>query len=72
MYDTFKFILIIHVLGFFAVLIPLVYLGPLADPRSVFALTFNFGGWHDITLATFVGLKGTVAAFLGKTWHDPS
>ncbi|PLB52816.1 amino acid transporter [Aspergillus steynii IBT 23096] len=59
------FILIIHVLGFFAVLIPLVYLGPRADPRAVFTLTFNFGGWHDITLATLVGLKGTVAAFLG-------
>lgn len=65
------FILIVHVLGFFAVLIPLVYLGPRADPRSVFTLTFNFGGWHDITLATFVGLKGTVAAFLGKTGHYP-
>ncbi|KAI9041300.1 amino acid transporter [Aspergillus affinis] len=59
------FILIVHVLGFFAVLIPLVYLGPRADPRSVFTLSFNYGGWHDITLATFIGLKGTVAAFLG-------
>lgn len=62
------FILIVHVLGFFAVLIPLVYLGPRADPRSVFVLSFNYGGWHDITLASFIGLKGTVAAFLGKNY----
>ncbi|PYH79071.1 amino acid transporter [Aspergillus uvarum CBS 121591] len=59
------FIGIVHVLGFFAVLIPIVYLGPKADARSVFVQTFNVGGWRDITLATFVGLKGVVGAFLG-------
>ncbi|KAE8350627.1 amino acid transporter [Aspergillus coremiiformis] len=58
-------ILILHVLGFFAVLIPIVYLGPRADARSVFVLSYNFGGWHDITLSTLIGLKGIVAAFLG-------
>ncbi|PYI24193.1 choline transport protein [Aspergillus violaceofuscus CBS 115571] len=55
------FIGIVHVLGFFAVLIPIVYLGPKADARSVFVQTFNVGGWRDITLATFVGLKGIMA-----------
>ncbi|RAL08248.1 amino acid transporter [Aspergillus homomorphus CBS 101889] len=59
------FIGIVHVLGFFAVLIPIVYLGPKADAKSVFVQTFNLGGWRDITLATFVGLKGIVGAFLG-------
>ncbi|KAE8391712.1 amino acid transporter [Aspergillus alliaceus] len=58
-------ILILHVLGFFAVLIPIIYLGPRADARSVFLLSYNFGGWHDITLSTLIGLKGIVAAFLG-------
>ncbi|RAH67844.1 choline transport protein [Aspergillus aculeatinus CBS 121060] len=61
------FIGIVHVLGFFAVLIPIVYLGPKADARSVFVQTFNVGGWRDITLATFVGLKGIVGAFLGMS-----
>lgn len=60
------FIGIIHVLGFFAFLIPIIYLGPRADARSVFVQTYNFGGWPDVTLATFVGLKGTIAMFLGE------
>ncbi|KUM64155.1 hypothetical protein ACN42_g2936 [Penicillium freii] len=59
------FIGIAHVLGFFAVLIPIIYLGPRADARSVFIQTYNLGGWRDVTLATLVGLKGTVAVFLG-------
>ncbi|PWY87966.1 choline transport protein [Aspergillus sclerotioniger CBS 115572] len=58
-------ILLVHVLGFFAVLIPLVYLGPKASAASVFKTSFDYGGWNDLTLATFVGLKGTVAAFVG-------
>ncbi|CAK47173.1 uncharacterized protein An18g00960 [Aspergillus niger] len=58
-------ILLVHVLGFFAVLVPLVYLGPKADPRSIFTVSFDYGGWGDLTLATFIGLKGTVAAFVG-------
>ncbi|KAJ5707298.1 amino acid transporter [Penicillium malachiteum] len=59
------FIGIVHVLGFFAFLIPIVYLGRRADARSVFVQTFNFGGWSDVTLAAFVGLKGTISMFLG-------
>ncbi|PYH89211.1 amino acid transporter [Aspergillus ellipticus CBS 707.79] len=58
-------ILIIHVLGFFAVLIPIVYLGPRANARSIFLLSYDFGGWNNITLSTFIGLKASVAAFLG-------
>lgn len=62
------FIGIAHVLGFFAVFIPIIYLGPRADARSVFIQTYNLGGWRDVTLATLVGLKGTVAMFLGESW----
>jgi choline transport protein len=59
-------ILILHVLGFFAVLIPLVSLGPRGDAHYIFTTFYNFGGWHDRTLATFIGLKGVVGAFLGR------
>jgi hypothetical protein len=59
-------IVIVHVIGFFAFLIPLLVLGPRADPKSVFDLPFNYGGWTDITLATLIGMKVTVAAFLGN------
>ncbi|RAL17656.1 choline transport protein [Aspergillus homomorphus CBS 101889] len=59
------FLLIAHIFGFFAVLIALVYLGPSAGLRSGFTQTLDYGGWHNIGLATFVGLQGTVVAFMG-------
>lgn len=60
------FILFIHIFGFFAVLIPLLYLGPRSSTQSVWSTSFELGGWDDLTLATFIGMKGAVAAFLGK------
>lgn len=59
------FILIVHIFGFFGVLIPLLYLGPRSSASSVFSTSWEMGGWNDVTLATFIGMKGAVAAFLG-------
>ncbi|KAJ5239321.1 choline transport protein [Penicillium chermesinum] len=59
------FILFIHVFGFFAVLIPVLYLGPRSSTKAVWSTSFELGGWNDITLATFIGMKGAVASFLG-------
>lgn len=42
-------ILILHVLGFFAILIPLVYLSDHND-TSIFTTFVNSGGWYDIIL----------------------
>ncbi|KAI4137931.1 MAG: hypothetical protein LQ341_004905 [Variospora aurantia] len=58
-------ILIIHVLGFFAVLIPLVYMAPHGDAASVFTVFVNQGGWPTTGLSFMVGLTGNVFAFLG-------
>lgn len=58
-------ILIIHVLGFFAVLIPLVYMAPHGDAASVFTVFLNQGGWPTTGLSFMVGLTGNVFAFLG-------
>ena len=60
-------ILIVHILGFFAVLIPLVYMAPHGDASSVFATWLNEGGWSTQGLSFFVGLTGTVFSFLGKS-----
>ncbi|KAL8649564.1 MAG: hypothetical protein Q9210_004328 [Variospora velana] len=57
-------ILIIHVLGFFAVLIPLVYMAPHGDAASVFTVFVNQGGWPTTGLSFMVGLTGNVYAFL--------
>ncbi|KAL9051905.1 MAG: hypothetical protein Q9206_004520 [Seirophora lacunosa] len=58
-------ILIIHVLGFFAVLIPLVYMAPHGDAASVFTVFLNEGGWQTTGLSFMIGLTGNVFAFLG-------
>lgn len=60
-------ILIVHVLGFFAVLIPLVYLSPHGSASSVFQRVLNEGGWPTQGLSFCVGFIGNVATFVGRT-----
>ena len=60
-------ILIIHVLGFFAVMIPLVYMAPHSSAKDVFTLFVNAGGWQTTGLSFFVGIYGNVFSFLGKS-----
>ncbi|MCJ1299474.1 hypothetical protein MMC08_002266 [Hypocenomyce scalaris] len=59
------FILIIHTLGFFAILIPLVYLAPHGSPSFVFGTFINAAGWNSNGLAWFVGLISTNLPFIG-------
>lgn len=58
-------ILILHILGFFAIIIPLTVLGPHAPPSQVFQLFINSGDWPTMGLSWFVGLLGNVYAFFG-------
>ncbi|KAA8612366.1 GABA permease [Pyrenophora tritici-repentis] len=57
-------ILILHVLGFFAILIPLVYLAPHSD-ASIFTTFVNSGGWSTQGLSFMVGLPSSVFALVG-------
>lgn len=59
-------ILILHILGFFAILIPLVYLAPHGSAHDVFATFINSGGWNTKGLSWFVGLITSVFSFLGR------
>lgn len=59
-------ILILHVMGFFAVLIPLVYLAPHKDASYVFGTFANGSGWNSAGLTWFIGLMGTNLPFIGK------
>ena len=59
-------ILVIHVLGFFAILIPLLYLSPKGNASDVFTKFLNNGGWNTKSLSFFVGLSGNAAALVGK------
>ena len=58
-------VLIVHVLGFFAVLIPLWVLAPRADPRDVFTAFLNLGGWPTDGLSFMVGLLAPVYTLIG-------
>lgn len=60
--------LIFHVAGFFAILIPLVRLAPHGDASLVFTTFLNEGGWQTQGLSFFIGLIGPVFNFLGKSF----
>lgn len=58
-------LLVIYILGFFGILVPLVYLGPHGSAKDVFGVFINNGGWSSTELSFFVGLSGNAFAFLG-------
>ena len=58
-------VLIIHILGFFAVLIPLWVLSPRASASDVFGTITNLGGWSSNGLSFMVGLLTPVYTLLG-------
>lgn len=59
------YVLILHIVGFFCVLIPLVYLAPHHSANEVFATFTNAGGWENKGLSFFVGASTAMFAFLG-------
>jgi choline transport protein len=58
-------VLIIHLLGFFAILIPLWVLAPRNTASEVFTEFLNLGGWSTTGLAFMVGLLSPVYTLLG-------
>jgi choline transport protein len=59
-------VLVVHVLGFFGILVPLVYLSGTYNSAKVIFTTFsNTGQWPTTALAFFVGLQGNALAFVG-------
>lgn len=58
-------ILCLHILGFFGILIPLVYLAPHGSANDVFKTFINGGGWATDGTSFFVGLITSVFSFLG-------
>lgn len=65
-------ILIFHIAGFFAILIPLVYLAPHKDASFVFGTFENSSGWNNAGLTWLIGLAGTNLPFIGATLILPS
>lgn len=60
-------VLILHVLGFFAILVPLVYLSPHQNAQQVFTVFLNEGGWQTQGLSFMLGMIAALFNFLGIT-----
>ncbi|GKZ31599.1 hypothetical protein AbraIFM66950_000203 [Aspergillus brasiliensis] len=58
-------ILIIHVVGLFAIIIPLWVLAPRNSPKAVFTEFYDGGGWGSPGTATLVGLSTTITSMIG-------
>ncbi|KAI1414623.1 amino acid transporter [Hypoxylon sp. FL1857] len=58
-------ILVLHLAGFFGVLIPMVYLAPHNTPSSVFTSFRNDGQWPSQTLAFFIAFPSLATSLLG-------
>lgn len=59
--------LVLHVAGYFAILITLVYLSPKSAPQDVFQAFMNGGGWSTDGQSFLVGTVTTCWSFVGKT-----
>ncbi|MCJ1391115.1 hypothetical protein MMC18_003977 [Xylographa bjoerkii] len=62
--------LIFYILGFLAVLIPLVYLAPHKSAEEVFTVFQNLGGWSTTGLSFFIGFITPMGSFLGLDGAD--
>ena len=58
-------ILVLHLFGFFAVLVPLVHLDPHGD-SAIFITFLNEGNWSTQALSFFVGLPAAVYSLIGS------
>jgi choline transport protein len=58
-------ILIFHVLGFFAILIPMDYMAPHGSASDVFTVFMNGGNFGSQGLSFMVGLVGPIFCLLG-------
>lgn len=59
-------VLVLHVVGFFAILIPLWIFAPRGDPTVIFTTFNDGGGWGSIGLSCLVGILGPVVSLLGS------
>ena len=60
------FILVVHVLGLFGVILPLIFFGPHQDASEVFRSFSNQEHLPTKGLSFMVGIVGTAFPFLGK------
>ena len=57
--------MILHITGYFIILIPLIYIAPQGKASDVFTIFLNGGGWPTTGLSFLIGLLGPVFTFGG-------
>jgi choline transport protein len=57
-------VLILHLAGFFAIIIPLWVMAPRAHPRVLLEFS-NFGGWSSTGLSAMIGLTSPLSVMIG-------
>ena len=65
-------ILVVHVLGFLAILIVMTYMAPQGSAHGVFQSFLNESGWPTQGTSVMVGLIGLVYAFVGMLITRPT
>ncbi|KAK5064929.1 hypothetical protein LTR84_000763 [Exophiala bonariae] len=58
-------VLILHILGFFAIIIPLWVMAPRANASDALLTFYNGGGWPTTGLSAMVGLLAPMAVLVG-------
>ncbi|KAI9044746.1 putative amino acid permease [Aspergillus affinis] len=58
-------VLVLHILGFLAILIPLTYMSDHKTAKEVFTTWTNEGGWSSNGIVFFLGMQGGIFAFAG-------
>lgn len=59
-------VLIVHIFGFFVVIVPLWVLAPKASASDVFGSFSNNGGWPTLGVACYVGTISATGSFAGS------
>ena len=59
-------VLVVHIFGFFVIIVPLWVLAPKAPASEVFGSFSNFGGWPTLGTACFVGTISSTGSFAGS------
>lgn len=58
-------VLILHVLGFFAIIIPLWVMGPRGNAHDTLLVFSNNGGWPSTGLSSMIGLTAPMSVLIG-------
>lgn len=61
-----SFALILHILGFFAMMIPLWTIGPRNSARTVFTQFSDFAGWGNVAYSTLIGMHSATWVLTGN------